>query len=199
MKKGLLVVSHFTKNRGTTDYFLEHLRKNGTIYYYLRHPFNFTKLRYSELIYFNGVEEEIKLRMKKAKNIILDLIRNYIFSFYVSLLLSFRVNKILCFGSFNVLPFLKFKRTLKREVYFWGVDYSTKRFNNKILNCLFLRVETKACKKSDLVINSSQRQKEARVKNHYLNNDKSLVVPNGINRTVFNKDFSRYSISETTS
>lgn len=190
--KSLLVVSHFTKNKGTTDYFLEHLRKNKIKYYYLRHPFNFTDLQYSELIYFDGTKEEVLNKYKRSKNAILDLFRNFRVSKRISKELKNEVDIAIGFGSFNAVPLISSMKKSNNKVYFWGVDYSRKRFGNPILNKIYHNMETKSCKNSDLVIQPSKRQEEARIKFHQLNKDRSIIIPNGVEEINFNKDFSKY-------
>jgi|GEM_PF-1008449 len=188
----LLLVSHFTKNKGTTDYFSEYLKNNSIPYYYLRHPFNFTDLRYSELVFFDGKKEILLNKYGKINNSILDLVRNFLVSLFISLKLNKKVDKIMAFGSFNVIPFIFLKKTLKRTVYFWGVDYSRDRFRIKLLNGLYSFFETVACKCGDLVIQPTKRQADARMQFHKLKIEKSLIVPNGVGEIKFNKTFSIY-------
>lgn len=188
----LLLVSHFTKNKGTTDYFSDYLKNNSIPYYYLRHPFNFTDLGYSELFFFDGKKEILLNKYGKIDNSILDLMRNFLVSFFVSLKLNKKIDKVISFGSFNVLPFIFLKKTFKRKVYFWGVDYSKNRFESKLLNGLYSFFETVACKYGDLVIQPTKRQEEARVQFHKLKIEKSLVIPNGVGDLGVNKTFSIY-------
>ncbi len=190
--KPLLIISHFTKNKGTTDYFLEYLRDKKIPYYYLRHPFNFTDLEYSELIYFDSNKEEILQKYKKIKNSIIDLFRNFRLSYKISKKLNKEVDMSIGFGSFNTVPLIYSKGKSNRKVYFWGVDYSRKRFGNPILNKIYLYIETIACKRSDLVIQPTKRQEDSRIQYHKLIIDKSLIISNGINNINFNKDFSKF-------
>ena len=189
----ILLVSHYTRNKGTTDFFRDYLISRNIKHYYLRHPFVFVDdLKYSELVYFDGKKEKTVSKYKKINNSILDMIRNFIISFYVSIKLNRKINKIFAFGSFNTLPFLLSNLFFKRKITFWGVDYSTKRFGNVIMNKIYLVTETVACRYSNRIFNSSPRQAEARMKFHGLKEEKSRIFPNGIEKINFKKDFSKY-------
>lgn len=187
-----LVISHFTNNKWTTDYLLEYLKNNKKPYYYLRHPFNFEKdLNYSELIYFNLGDKKVVWKYKKFNNWMLDLLRNFILNFYISIKLLNKYNKIIWFWSFNNVPIL-YTRLFKKEVNFYWVDYSTKRFENKILNWIYRIFETLSCKYSNKIFSASNRQEEARIKYHHLKKEKSIVINNWINFEVFEKNFNNY-------
>lgn len=176
----ILIVSHFASNLGTTDHFVDYLEKNKIGYYYLRHPFNESTADSSELIYFDGKNKTVLANYKKANNPTLDMVRNFVVSVRVSFRFSQKVNTVIAFGSFNLVPFLLFNSFFKRKLVFWGCDYSTKRFSDPLLNRLYLLLETTACKHSNWVFQPTERQEEARVKNHQLEKSKSVIVPNGI-------------------
>lgn len=187
-----LVISHFTQNKWTTDYFLDYLENKQEKYYYLRHPFNFEQdLSYSELIYFDGKNKQTVWKYKKSNIFLLDIIRNIFLSFYIWIKLSFKIDKIVWFWWFNIFPFL-YLRLFWKKTYFWGVDYSKKRFENKFFNWLYGAFETISCKFSNMIISSSERQKEARTRFHGATKKKSLVINNGVENTDFPKDFSRF-------
>lgn len=187
-----LIISHFTENKGTTDYLLNYFERKKNSYYYLRHPFNFEKkLKFSELIYFDWENKKILRLYKKYDNYFLDLLRNLMLSFYISLKLSRKIDKAIWFWWFNVLPVISLKLFWKK-IYFWWVDYSTKRFWNNFLNKIYLFLETLSCKYSNLVISSSNKQEQARKKFHWLNNYKWIIVNNWIDEVDFKKDFNKY-------
>ncbi len=186
------IVSHFTNNRWTTDYFCDYLEKKWKKYFYLRHPFQFEKdLWYSELIEFDGKQKNIVKKYKKFKIFPLEMIRNFFLSLWLAWKWRKKYEKAIWFGGFNTLPLL-FLRLFKKKVYFWGVDYSKKRFENKFFNWLYGAFETISCKFSNMIISSSERQKEARTRFHGATKKKSLVINNGVENTDFPKDFSRF-------
>ncbi len=189
----ILIVSHFTKNKGTTDYFRDYLISKKVKHYYLRHPFTFiNELLYSELVYFDGNKEKVISKYRKISIPALDMMRNFLVSFYVSLKLNKRVHKVFAFGSFNTLPFIIFKQIFKRDIVFWGVDYSTKRFDSSVLNKIYVYTETAACLFADSVFNLTKRQETARIANHKLDKQKSSILPSGIHDIDFKKDFTKY-------
>ncbi len=187
-----LIISHFTENKWTTDYFIDYLESKNKKYYYLRHPFNFeTSLNYSELIYFDGKNKNIISKYKKSNNFLFDIIRNIFLSFYIWTKLSFKIDKIVWFGWFNIFPFLYLKLFWKKT-YFWWVDYSTKRFWSNFLNKIYFYLETISCLFTSKVISSSYRQNEARIKFHHLKKEKWIIINNWIIEIFFSKDFSVY-------
>lgn len=188
----IVLVSHFTDNRGTTDYFRGFLKEKKVQHYYLRHPFFFTNLTHSELIYFDGETEIVKGRYKKFRNPIIDLLRNFGVTLFVLLSIRNRAHKVFAFGSFNALPFIFAKFAFDAKIIFWGLDYSSERFSNFLLNKAYYISETLCCKYCDAIYQPSSRQEAIRMKNHGLKKEKSAVIPNGINILSFEKNFSRY-------
>ena len=173
------VISHFTKNLWTTDYLLEYFRKNKKKYLFLRHPFQTEKdLEYSELLEFDGEKEILLKQYKKINNFLFEMIRNEILTFYIALRYLFKYQKVIAFWWFNFFPIL-WTRLFAKLTYFRGVDYSRKRFKNKILNSLYLFFETLWCRLSNKLISSSCRQNEARIKYHWASQNRSIVINNG--------------------
>lgn len=184
-----LIISHFTQNKWTTDFLVDYLKINKKPHYYLRHPFTFEKeLMYSEVIFFDGKNEIVISKYKKSEKFLLDLIRNFLLTFYIWIKYSLKVDKIIWFWWFNVFPIL-FLKIFWREIYFWWADYSKKRFWNNFLNKIYLSLETLSCKFSSKIINSSFRQEKARIENNWLKKEKSVIVNNWINKINFSKDF----------
>lgn len=187
-----LVVSHFTKNKWTTDYWLDFLEWKKISYYYLRHPFtNDDSITHSEIIYFDGNTKSIIATYKKLNSSILDMMRNYVLTLYIWWRFHNKITKVIWFGWFNTVPVI-YLRIFHKIVYFWWVDYSKKRFSSSILNKIYLAFETLSCHFSNQVISSSQRQQEARIENHWLTLHRSMIVPNGINNISFEKEFFQY-------
>lgn len=186
------IISHFTNNLWTTDYLLQYFRKKETPYLFLRHPFQSEKeLQYSELLYFDGKEEKILRRYTKYNNFFLEMIRNYFLTFYCSLRHLFFYKKIIWFWSFNTVPFL-WARLFWKETYFWWVDYSRKRFWNKLLNVIYLFFETVWCGFAKKVIHLSKRQEAARIKYHFLSLNKSIIISNWFEDVSFKKNYFHY-------
>jgi len=191
----ILIVSHYTKNKGTTDFLLDYLKFRKLPYMYLRHPFYSENIRFSELLYWNGKNEKTILKIWKINNPILVLAEDFLISLFVSIKLRKNVDKVLTFGGFNFFPFIFFNSFFKRKLYYWGVDYSIKRFESNALNRLYHYFETVACKFSVLAIQLTPRQEKARVKRHGLDRHKSLILPSGVNFISLNKKTSPNQIA----
>lgn len=177
----ILVVSHYTKNKGTTDFLIDHLRMRRIPFYYLKHPFYFEERRVSELIYSStDGKQKVLSKVKKSKKSFLDMVQDFFISLFFSIKLGRKVDSIIGFGSFNLFPFIIFNNFYKRKLFFWGCDYSVKRFRNMFLNKLYFWFETLACKYSTLVIQPTIRQQSVRIEKHNLDIKKSLIIPNGI-------------------
>ena len=177
----ILTVSHHTRSQGTTDCFLRWLRSRSVCYYALKHPFPFTDIPASELVYFDGTIEKIIATYPRRGSSILQLLWHMIISIRVSWRLRREADRVFAFGAFNVLPMIVPR--YGRWVFFWGVDYSRRRSSSIIMNMLSSVFETIACRWSDRVIQPTRRQEEARIGWHGLDSTRSLVVPNGIELT----------------
>lgn len=191
-----LIVSYYTNNLWTTDYFLQNLKENWESYFYMRHPFHFEQdLKYSELVYYNASSktDSIKLKFKKLQNIQLEILKNMIVNYIVSFYLISKIDSIYWFGSFNIFSFLWLRLVWKKTV-FWWVDYSRKRFDNNLMNRIYLILESIACVFASKVISSSKRQEQARIKYHHLSKKKSTIINNGINEVDnVNYDFNAHT------
>lgn len=186
-----LIISHYAESKGVTDYYLDFLEKNNIKYYFLKHPFYFSNLEFTELIYFDGNK---KLILKKYKKLNLEVL-NLIYNFFITLYIIFRYNffsKIISFGSFNTIAPILLKLFFNYKVYFWGVDYSKKRFNFLLLNMLYLFFESISCIFSDKIISLNKKQERIRIKDHYLSKKKSYIIPNGFSNKNLDKNFSKF-------
>jgi len=187
----LFIVSHFAKNKGTTDYFRDFLISEKREHYYLKHPLPFTEENYSYLLFFDGNNETILKKYRVSKNQLVSQVITPLITIF-ALSQSKNIRKIIAFGSYNACSAMPFKFLKKIEVIFWGVDYSTKRFHNKILNFIYSITETVASRYSTYVYSVSPRQVDVRVKSHGLNITNSVLVPNGVKSINKVPNFSKY-------
>lgn len=177
----ILIISHYTKNRGVTDFLIQHIESKKIPFLYLRHPFYFENIKISELVDSKKDGKKIVLlKIIKSKVSFLSMIQDLFINIFVSLKMGKKVNKIIGFGSFNMFPFIITNWIYRRKLYFWGCDYSIKRFNSVFLNKLYFWFETLACKYSTLIIQPTLRQQLVRQEKHGLDVKKSLIIPNGI-------------------
>jgi glycosyltransferase involved in cell wall biosynthesis len=73
---------------------------------------------------------------------------------------------------------LFFKQNIKKIVYF-GSDFSQKRYNNKFLDYIYLKVEVIVLKGADLIVSNTKRAEQERFNLGLLKN-KSLFISNGV-------------------
>src|SRR3989344_8996851 len=176
-----LLISHAGANKGVTGYFKDYLAEQKIEYMYLRHPFAESDFRTSDLIYVSNTgREETVSKYHLPSNEIFAMAAHFFISSWVLLRRGRHISLVIGFGSFNCIAALLLRAIFRYKVYFWGVDYSTKRFSNSILNSLYLYFETISCRHVDLVIQPTQRQEEARARRHGLSKGRSLIIPNGI-------------------
>lgn len=189
----ILIISHFTKSKGVTDYFIDYLERFKIPYYYLKHPFNDHELLFSELINYDGRDRVLINKFQTLNNSTLNLVNNFLVNLRVLISLRAKISKVFGFGGFNIVPGIMLKKLFHYALYFWGVDYSRKRFRNIFLNKLYLFFETLSCKYCSAVINQTERQEAARIQFHNLNKNKSIVITNGIENIYLKKDFSKFN------
>lgn len=176
-----IVISHFTKNKGTTDYFLEYLQTEKLTYYCIKHPLPSAKRLTSQLIYFNGNEQKLIKSYPALDFSVIGYIYNFALTAWLLLLILKKKSTIVyCFGSFNVLPALCIVPFKRARIVFWGVDYSPRRFSSTILNHLYHLTETLSCHFADLLVQPNIRQQKARASMHGLKLSHSVIVPNGV-------------------
>lgn len=68
-----------------------------------------------------------------------------------------------------------------RKVVFYAIDYTPRRFNNKLLNIIYHRIDSYCASKSDYVWNLSERMIKARVLKGVTRSDNQQIVPIGVN------------------
>jgi len=178
----MLIVTHYTPNRGTTDFLVDYLKAKKQPFYLLKHPFSFIKDSKSLLYFFDGEKEKLVNSYFVPKFPLIEMIANFLVTFFVSLKLANKTKYLIGFSSFNTVPLLLGKKD--RKVIFWGVDYSKKRFgSNFLLNWLYFVLETISSSQANLVISANSRQEKERAENHHLTKGNSMIIPNGIKKT----------------
>ena len=83
---------------------------------------------------------------------------------------------------FFMSHFFKYQKSID---VMWNIDFSPKRFDNKIINWLYNKLDYYSFKKSNLQIDLTSRASEARSLRHKLDlGTKNLIVPIGISNPV---------------
>lgn len=178
----ILIVTHYCGTGPATelrDYFIRN--KMSFIYHEL--PFTYAKKNCpSSITYTNGKETKIRIGLKLLK---ID------FFYYIRDLLSvifLNTNKhdiAFGFDNLNTLGLIILKRIgfIKKVIYVC-VDYMPIRFKNKFLNKIYHYIEKFCCYNSDLIWDSSESIKNARVNFNRIDLNKIkpiLVVEDGNN------------------
>ncbi len=175
----VLLISHFARNIGTTDHVLDFLDSQNVKYTYLRHPLPGASPYETQSYLGNPTKIAPRVRHSATRFLPISILKQSLLT--AKAVFDFRGNTIIAFGSINSLAaLLPAKLSGKRNVVFWGVDYSRKRFSNRLFNAMYRLSETISCKFATLVVQPTNRQEQARITYHGLAKENSLVVPNGI-------------------
>lgn len=144
--------------------------------YKIYHPLEKGDNIYS--LFYNGCSV---LDKKKASSRILVA---YFLSFFQTLrwLGSIKkpINIAIGMNPFDTLPLILFKKRFNiKEIVFFNTDFSRKRFDNKILNNIYIIIDKFVAKKADKICCNTQRTIMARLKDG-VHREKIILIPNGI-------------------
>lgn len=184
-----LLITHHSPVKSTADFYSDFLVTNGIPHYFLQHPFLSAHNQNSVLRFFNGETSYEVSTYSSPSNELLSYLKHFLVSFWVILRLGKKVTHVIGFGGFNVVAGLVLKMFFGYKVYFWGVDYSTKRFSNLVLNKVYLFLESFGSVFSNLVIQPTVAAERIRIKKHGLNKVRSIVIPNGITKIEFSSNY----------
>lgn len=190
--KALALTTHASSLFGPPVALLNHLNKNEKGYLVFL-SFPLTKKDEEDLgrfyrIYKDGEiieEKKIKFSLKPFKlNFFFDGILQI---FYLwRLKRRYKLDYSNIFACNNLLTFFvnKFRFLLKPEkLIFYSVDYSDERFDNRILNNIYLFVDKNAARKADFVWSNTNRTRKIRA-SQGTNDKANMLVPNGANKSV---------------
>jgi glycosyltransferase involved in cell wall biosynthesis len=179
--KRFLVLSHFTRNKGTTDGVLDFLDSNEVDTIYLRHPFFDKSLTHSELLIKHNGQLINQKKYKALSNASLDLVRCALLNNWIFWKYRKTIDLTIGFGSFDSATVILQKRFNKKKLWFWGVDYSKRRSPNKYISTIYQRFETNCCLYADKIIQPNSAQLEARVEYNKLDKSKAVILANKVN------------------
>lgn len=183
----ILQVAHITDLHGPVqdiDRFFS--AKKDVNIYKIYHPLEKGDNIYS--LFYNGSSI---LDKKKASARILVA---YFLSFFQTLrwLGSIKkpINMAIGMNPFDTLPLILFKKRFNiKEIVFFNTDFSRKRFDNKILNTIYIIIDKFVAKKADKICCNTKRTIVARLKEG-VKEEKIILTPNG----VFLADIGKISI-----
>lgn len=173
--KSIFTVSHNTTMDGPIDYLCEYLKTQDVSIKRVIHPLDTYNNRESVVVDNNSLS-----KIKRGGNMIVNLLYDTIITLR-TYLKDNQFSGYIGANSFDMLPgiFIKIITIYKspRLIYF-ASDYSEDRFDNKIMNIIYGFIETIACKYSDIIISNTKRAAHKRIESHYLDEKKSVIIPN---------------------
>lgn len=174
--KSFLILSHHGQIEGAVDYLEQYLLTEKHSVLKLSHPLNVYNDNSSTLTKNKKQVNCYERRGSPIANLLIDALS----SLYI--VLRYRTDYIIGANNFDCTAaiagtWLCFWRDTK--VYYFGSDFSMSRFNNKIMNGIYLHLERFCNRYANVVISNTNRAQEKRLKLS-LSEDRSVVIPNGV-------------------
>lgn len=134
----------------------------------------------------NASPESVFLRNgKKISEVRINTysIFRYFLDFIITSYWLFKLPKKIDIGfgmnSFDTLPLVIFRHKINKIVFF-NTDFARNRFNNKLINSIYVSIDKYCAQKADLVCCNTNRTINARI-DEGINKNKLLLTPNGVN------------------
>jgi glycosyltransferase involved in cell wall biosynthesis len=158
----------------------EYLKDKVAFLMFIGHPFYYNAHLGSFYFKYSSAELFIK---KKAKALNLPettlYIKDFIYTFMWVISSKRKFDLYIGADPLNALSGILLKKLkLTNKVIYYTIDYVPQRFNNKLLNFIYHRLDNYCVKNSDRIWNLSQRMTEERIKARILS-DKQEIVPVG--------------------
>lgn len=162
--------------KGPIDLYADWLVSRGHQVSILSHPLDDYQ-DHSTL--FSISRKKIWERKRKAWGIV-----NLLFDFLLSLFVILKDESEVALGAnnfdtFNLIVANKLFRKKYKKIVYFATDLSEQRYNNRLMDKIYGRIECWALSYSDLVVSNTSRAESARMK-HGLDLQRSIVVPNGV-------------------
>lgn len=191
MRNTIFILSHTDGRLSSLNVLEKYFKRKKYKIIRLLHPLDNYSLVQTTLLNEDGVLVKIP-RSPKG-------IRNYLEDLYISIRILKKTKFDLFLGAsnFDTLPAIICRKILHKKIQriiYYPRDYSTNRFNRKILNWIYLFTEKIAIKYSDTVVSNTQRAEKERIKLG-LDKRKSLIIANGV--SLENPIFIPKNISKT--
>lgn len=175
-KTTVLQTAHVTKVYGPVQSLAKFIsEKKGFEFYQIIHPLN-----------NNASPESVFLRNgKKISEVRINTysIFRYFLDFIITSFWLFKLPKKMdiAFGMncFDTLPLVIFRHKINKIVFF-NTDFARNRFNNKLINSIYVSIDKYCAQKADLVCCNTNRTIDARI-DEGINKNKLLLTPNGVN------------------
>lgn len=127
---------------------------------------------------FDGKNLTYKFFGIKGLSFFLRILQEQIITFYLVLKIGTKPGLLIGIDPLNALNGLILKRLgLVQKVVFYTADYTSRRFNNSLLNSLYHKIDKLAIKNADQVWNVSSRINNLRIKQG-VSKERNVFVPN---------------------
>ncbi len=174
----LIVTGHITEIYGPVQALENHLKKKKAEFSFITHPLINCSIKNS---YFKLYK---KGRLKKQKILQRKILPSYLLDITYNLWITIRkvknVNLFIGIDNLNAICGIILKKLgYVRKVIYYVIDYTPRRFQNKIMNYLYHAVDKYCVKNCDYIWNISERIANIRERQG-VRSDKNLVVSVGI-------------------
>ncbi|MBZ9577413.1 glycosyltransferase family 4 protein [Patescibacteria group bacterium] len=201
-QRKIAIITH-TFTSGPSQALEKYLKRKVKYLLFIGHPFSYSKdIRSFYKKYFNGNLIKIKKAIRWNLPEILLYIKDVVYSIMWTYFTATKFDLIICADNLNCFSGLILKKLGKaKKVIFYTIDYVPIRFNNKILNAIYHRIDKICCYHCDQIWNVSPVMADEREKAGVLRAKSApqSVVPLGCNfkeikRLPFHK-INRYDIA----
>ncbi len=174
IKTTVLVVTHY-ENKGSLEPLKAYLLNKSYSVTEIFHPLkNYSK---NPTMVINGK----KIKSYKRYNLsFINWIIDTVFTTYV--LATRDVDVYISVSNLDTLPAIFLRKIFRKnigKIIYYPRDYSGKRFNNKVLNKIYIYVESLSVRYSDSTVSNTRRSESKRFELG-LKAQNSIVIPNGV-------------------
>lgn len=183
LKENLIIeAGHITEVYGPVQALRNYLIKSCNNFIYISHPFSYTKLDGTEVVYYkNGLEEKKEKGHKRIKFQFIQWVKDLFFNLKFGLKMKEKADIFIGVDNLNTLSGIILKKLGKvKKVYYYVIDHMDRRFKNPVFDFFYGLIDGIACRGSDVVWSLSQRIADAKNKKFKLKGNKNIVVPVGV-------------------
>lgn len=178
-KSKYIVVTHFYAT-GPAQFLTKYFISHDIAHWYIEHPFIFSNRDCSVYYDYLGGKKQIHKGIKVPKVELLYYLKDFIATIISGSRNRFEIG--FGFDNLNTLALLLLKKLRKIEkVVYVTVDYTPKRFTNKVMNLLYHAIDKYCCYNCDILWDSAKIMRKAR-KDRGVRVErikKIIVVPDG--------------------
>lgn len=179
--QSILVVGHITEIYGPVQALTNHLKKYAINFELITHPFSYSNISNSKYQYYlNSALAKKHVFMKVKGPDVIHFIKDFLLTFLFVIKLKKKYDIYIGIDNLNAFTgIILHKFRIVNKMIFYVIDYTPKRFENKIMNYLYHKLDFFCVKHSDYVWNISKRIAEIR-KKQGIEQEKNIVVNVGV-------------------